>query len=134
MSEWNDKIIEEFRANEGKAGGFFEGRSLLLLHHQGAKSGTWRISPLAYYRDGDRWAVFATKGGSESNPDWYHNLKAHPEVRIEVGTEAFDVSAVELTGDERDRVYGAQAAGWEQFAKYEAMTERVIPVFALERR
>ena len=82
MSDWNTPVIEEFRANAGVVGGHWEGRTLLLLHHQGAKSGTWRVTPLACRRVGEGWAVFATKAGADTNPAWYHNLKAHPEVRM----------------------------------------------------
>ena len=134
MGDWNTKIIEDFRANGGKAGGYFEGKPLLLLHHRGAKSGTWRVSPLAYYRDGDRWAIFASRGGSEFNPAWYHNLIAHPDVRIEVGEDTVDVTATEVHGDERRRIYDAHAALWPAFAEYERQTDRTIPVFVLERR
>lgn len=135
MSDWNQRVIEEFRANGGSVGGHFEGRSLLLLHHRGARTGTWRVSPLAFHADGpQRWAIFATKGGSDTNPDWYHNLKAHPEVRIEVGTKTIDVRATEVAGDERRRIYDAHAAGWSQFAEYEERADRVIPVFVLEPR
>jgi deazaflavin-dependent oxidoreductase (nitroreductase family) len=134
MGDWNDKIIEDFRANGGKAGGYFEGKPLLLLHHVGAKSGTRRVSPLAYYRDGDRWAIFASRGGSEANPAWYHNLIADPEVRIEVGEETVDVRATEIHGEERRRIYDAHAERWPVFADYERETERTIPVFVLERR
>ena len=134
MSDWNQRVIDEFRANDGVVGGPFEGKPILLLHHQGAKSGRWRVSPLAYFADGDRWAVFGSRGGSDSNPAWYHNLMAHPEVRIEVGHETIDVSAREVDGDERRRIYDAHAAGWPIFAEYERKTERSIPVIVLERR
>ncbi len=133
MSDWNTQVIEEFRANDGAVGSHWEGRMLLLLHHRGARSGTWRVTPLACRRVGDGWAIFATKGGSETNPDWYHNLKAHPDVRIEVGSETIDVTATEMTGPKRDQVYAAQAADWSVFADYERKTDRVIPVILLER-
>ena len=86
-ADFNDQIIEEFRANEGRVGGMFEGSSLLLLHHTGAKSGKSRINPLGYLSDGGRYVVFASKAGAPTNPDWYHNLKARPNVTIEVGTD-----------------------------------------------
>lgn len=135
MSDWNRQVIEEFRANDGVVGGTFEGKPLLLLHHRGAKSGTWRVSPLAYYPvDDRRWAIFASRGGAPTNPDWYHNLKAHPEVRIEVGAETVDVTAIEVTGDERQRIFDAHAATWPIFAEYAEKTERTIPVIVLEPR
>ncbi|MGO9973633.1 MAG: nitroreductase/quinone reductase family protein, partial [Solirubrobacteraceae bacterium] len=92
-ADFNAKIIEEFRANGGRVGGMFESMPLLLLHHTGAKSGKQRVNPLAYQRDGDRYVIFASKAGAPTNPDWYHNLKAHPEVAIEVGTETINVVA-----------------------------------------
>lgn len=134
MSDWNERITKEFRENGGEVGGSFEGKPLLLLHHRGARSGTWRVSPLACYSDGERWAIFASRGGSDTNPDWYHNLVAHPEVRIEVGPDTIDVTATEVHGAERRRIYDAHAALWPTFAEYERKTDRVIPVFVLERR
>jgi deazaflavin-dependent oxidoreductase (nitroreductase family) len=129
--DFNARIIEEFRANEGRVGGMFEGSTLLLLHHVGAKSGEDRINPLAYNRDGDRYVVFASKAGAPTNPDWYHNLKAHPDVRIEVGTDTIEVRAEEATGEDRDRLFSAQAERSPQFAEYQSKTERVIPVIVL---
>ncbi len=129
--DFNAQIIEEFRANGGRVGGPFERMPLLLLHHVGAKSGKDRINPVAYYRDGDRYAVFASKAGAPTNPDWYHNLKAHPDVTIEVGTDTVEVHAEEATGEERDRLYGAQAEVSPQFAEYQSKTDRVIPVIVL---
>jgi deazaflavin-dependent oxidoreductase (nitroreductase family) len=129
--DFNARIIDEFRANQGRVGGPFEGSTLLLLHHVGAKSGQDRINPLVYSRDGDRYVVFASKAGAPTNPDWYHNLKAHPDVRIEVGTDTIDVRAEEATGQERDRLFGAQAERSPQFAEYQSKTERVIPVIVL---
>ena len=105
---------------------------LLLLHHTGAKSGAARINPLAYRADGDRYVIFASKAGAPSNPDWYHNLKAHPNVTIEVGTDTIDVVASEASGEERDRLYNAQAEQVPQFADYEKSAGgRVIPVIIL---
>jgi deazaflavin-dependent oxidoreductase (nitroreductase family) len=130
-AEFNARIIEEFRANEGHVGGMFEGSSLLLLHHTGAKSGTSRINPLAYLSDEGRYVVFASKAGSPTNPDWYHNLKAHPNVTIEVATETIDVVASEAAGEERERLYRTQAKRVPQFAEYEKQTKRVIPVIVL---
>jgi deazaflavin-dependent oxidoreductase (nitroreductase family) len=129
--DFNARIIDEFRANDGRVGGPFEGSTLLLLHHVGAKSGADRINPLVYNRDGDRYVVFASKAGAPTNPDWYHNLKAHPEVTIEVGTETIGVRAEEATGEERDRLFRAQTERSPQFAEYQSKTERVIPVIVL---
>ena len=130
-SEFNERIIEEFRANEGRVGGTFEGNTLLLLHHTGARSGRSRINPLAYQSDNGRYVVFASKAGAPTNPDWYHNLKAHPDVTIEVGTDTIDVLASEATGEERERLYRTQAERMPQFAEYAKRTERVIPVVIL---
>ncbi len=129
--DFNARIIEEFRANEGRVGGPFEGSTLLLLHHVGAKSGKDRINPLAYNRDGDRYVVFASKAGAPTNPDWYHNLKAHPDVTIEVGSDTIEARAEEATGEDRDRLFSAQAERSPQFAEYQSKTERVIPVIVL---
>jgi deazaflavin-dependent oxidoreductase (nitroreductase family) len=129
--DFNEQVIKEFRTNAGVVGGMFEGMTLLLLHDKGAKSGTTHIHPLAYNGDNGRYVIFASKGGAPENPAWYHNLKAHPEVRIEVGTESLDVIATELAGDERERVFRAQAERAPQFAEYEKNTDRVIPVLAL---
>jgi deazaflavin-dependent oxidoreductase (nitroreductase family) len=130
-ADFNAQIIDEFHANEGRVGGPFEGLTLLLLHHTGAKSGASRINPLAYQSDAGRYVIFASKAGAPSNPDWYHNLKAHPKVEIEVGADTLDVVAEELTGEERDRIYRTQAERVPQFAEYEQKAGRVIPVVAL---
>jgi deazaflavin-dependent oxidoreductase (nitroreductase family) len=108
-ADFNAKIIDEFHANDGRVGGMFEATRLLLLHHTGARSGKRRINPLAYNRDSDRYVIFASRGGAPTNPDWYHNLKAHPEVLIEVGTQTINVVADEATGEERERLFRAQA-------------------------
>jgi deazaflavin-dependent oxidoreductase (nitroreductase family) len=129
--DFNAQIIDEFRANGGHVGGMFEGTPLLLLHHTGAKSGKSRINPLAYNRDGDRYVVFASKGGAPTNPDWHHNLKAHPEVTIEVGTESINVLASEAKAEERERLFRAQAERSPQFAEYQNKADRVIPVIIL---
>jgi deazaflavin-dependent oxidoreductase (nitroreductase family) len=129
--DFNARIIEEFRANDGRVGGPVEGSTLLLLHHVGAKSGKDRINPLVYSRDGDRYVVFASKAGAPTNPDWYHNLKAHPDVRIEVGTDTIEARAEEATGEDRDRLFRTQAERSPQFAEYQSNTERVIPVMVL---
>ncbi|GAW48287.1 MULTISPECIES: nitroreductase family deazaflavin-dependent oxidoreductase [unclassified Nocardioides] len=134
MSDFNQQVIEEFRANHGKVGGGFEGAPLLLLHSTGAKSGQERVNPMMYLPDGDRFLVFASKAGADTNPDWYHNLKANPEARIEVGDDTIDVVAEELPRAERDAKYAEQAALVPGFADYEKKTDRVIPVVALTRR
>lgn len=133
-SDWNQQIIDEFRSNGGEVGGMFEGAPMLLLHHRGARSGQERINPLVYLADGERYVVFASKGGAPTNPAWYHNLLAHPDVTIEVGTETLQARAEEVTGEERDRLYAAQASRRSSFADYEQKTDRVIPVIALTPR
>jgi deazaflavin-dependent oxidoreductase (nitroreductase family) len=130
-NDFNARIIDEFHANEGRVGGMFQGTTLLLLHHVGARTGTNRVNPLAYDRDGDRYVIFASKAGAPTNPDWYHNLKAHPNVEIEVGTDTIDVVAAEAVGEERDRLYRRQAERSPGFAEYQAKTDRVIPVMLL---
>src|SRR5262245_2766341 len=105
VSEWNQAVVEEFRANGGEVGGRFTGRNLLLLHTIGRKNGEERVNPLAYVRDGDRYVIIASKGGAPTHPDWYYNLVAHPDVTIEVGTELFRVGAVEAQEPERSRLY-----------------------------
>ena len=130
-ADFNAQIIEEFRANQGRVGGMFEGSTLLLLHHSGAKSGKSRTNPLGYLNDQGRYVVFASKAGAPTNPDWYHNLKAHPNVTIEVGTDTIEVIANEATGEARDRLYRTQAERVPQFAAYEKQTDRVIPVIVL---
>ena len=130
-ADFNAQIIDEFHANEGRVGGMFEGVPLLLLHHTGAKSGENRINPLAYQSDDGRYVVFASKGGTPTNPDWYHNLKAQPNVTIEVETDRIEVVASEATGDERERLFRTQAERVPQFAEYEKKAGRVIPVIVL---
>jgi deazaflavin-dependent oxidoreductase (nitroreductase family) len=134
MNDWNRGIIEEFRANGGQVGGMWEGRPLLLLTTTGAKSGQRRTIPTMYLRDGDRLLVFASKGGAPTNPDWYHNLVAHPEVTVEVGNETYPAIATVPSGEERDRLYAKQAQLYPQFGAYQEKTTRKIPVVALERR
>ncbi len=131
MSDWNDQIIQEFRANAGQVGGQFAGAPLLLLHSTGAKSGQERVNPMMYLADGDRYLVFASKAGASTNPDWYHNLKANPRTTIEIGTETLEVVAVDLVGAERTQLYDKQAALYSGFATYQENTDRVIPVVAL---
>lgn len=136
MSEgdWNAGVIKEFRANHGKVGGPFKGAPLLLIHHTGARTGTARVNPVMYLKDGSRYLVFASKGGAPNNPGWYHNLKAHPNVQIEVGDDTFHVKAEEVTGSERDRLYARQCSLYPQFAEYQKKTKRVIPVIAFNPR
>ena len=130
-ADFNAQIIDEFRANGGRVGGMFKDSTLLLLHHIGARSGKSRVNPLAYLSDNGRYVIFASKAGAPTNPDWYHNLNAHPNVTIEVGTDTIEVVASEATGDERERLYRAQAARVPQFTEYEKKTDRVIPVIVL---
>jgi deazaflavin-dependent oxidoreductase (nitroreductase family) len=132
VRDWNTQIIEEFRANEGRVGGRFEGATMLLLHTTGAKSGQERVNPLVYLPDGDRMVVFASKGGAPTNPDWYHNLLANPEVTVEVGTTTVRARARVTQGEERDAFWARQVAARPAFADYEASTDRVIPVIVLE--
>jgi len=131
--DWNKGVIEEFRANGGRVGGPFEGRPILLLHHRGAKTGTERVNPVAYQAVGDDFAVFASKGGSPTNPDWYHNIVANPETSVEVGTETIPVVAHVAQGEERERIWSKQKANWSGFADYEQKTTRQIPVIVLQR-
>jgi deazaflavin-dependent oxidoreductase (nitroreductase family) len=136
VSDPNQAIIEEFRANEGRVGGFFEGKTLLLLHHRGAKSGIERVNPLASQEQPDgSLAVFASKGGAPTNPDWYYNLLANPDTTVEVGTETFPVRARVAEGEERRRIYDEQKRAWPTFGEYEEQTKgiREIPVIVLER-
>jgi deazaflavin-dependent oxidoreductase (nitroreductase family) len=136
---WNAKIIEEFRANGGKVGGQFEGAPLLLLHTVGAKSGEARVNPMMYLPDGERYVVFASYAGNPKNPAWYLNLKANPDVSVEVpgadgGVETFAAAAVDTEGAERDALYARQAELYPGFAEYQEKTDRVIPVVALVRQ
>jgi deazaflavin-dependent oxidoreductase (nitroreductase family) len=133
-ADFNAQIIEQFRANQGRVGGMFEGTTLLLLHHTGAKSGTPRLNPLAYLSDDGRYVIFASKGGAPTHPGWYHNLKAHPNVSVEGGTDTIAVVATEATGDERERLFNAQAERIPQFAEYQKGTDRRIPVIVLTPR
>ncbi len=132
MSDWNAGIMDEFRANEGRVGGMFEGAPLLILHTTGAKSGANRESPLMYLDHDDRLFVFASRAGADSHPDWYYNLKANPSVSVELGTDRFDKTASELDRTERDPIFAEQATRFPQFAEYAAGTERIIPVIELK--
>lgn len=130
--DYNAQIIEEFRANGGKVGGPFEGFPLLLLHSTGAKTGHERVNPLAYRRVGDAFAVFGSAAGSDKNPDWFHNLVAHPKAKVEVGTDVLDVNARVAPPPEREQIWERQKADVPAFADYEAKTSRQIPVVLLE--
>ncbi|MGH3399221.1 MAG: nitroreductase family deazaflavin-dependent oxidoreductase [Streptosporangiaceae bacterium] len=131
-NDWNSKIIEEFRANGGRVGGPFEGGTLLLLHTTGARSGQERVNPVAYQELDHGYAVFASKAGAPTNPDWYHNLVAHPAVEAEIGTEQHRFTARVAGGEERERIWSAQKASNPGFAEYEQKTSRQIPVVILE--
>ena len=132
-NNWNKAIIEEFRANSGKVGGPFAGKTLLLLHTVGAKSGQERINPVAYVTDGDRLVIIASKGGAPTNPDWYYNILANPLVTVEVGTEQFQARAAIVSEPERTHLYNQMVAMMPGFAEYQQKTTRVIPVITLSR-
>jgi deazaflavin-dependent oxidoreductase (nitroreductase family) len=135
LSDWNNNVIEEFRENDGRVGGPFQDKPVLLLHHKGARTGTQRVSPLMYQTVENGFAVFASKGGAEENPDWYYNLRANPEIEVEIGSETLPVKARVAHGDERERIWEKQKVSHPQFAGYEAKTSRaVIPVVVLEPR
>jgi deazaflavin-dependent oxidoreductase (nitroreductase family) len=131
--DYNQQVIEEFRANGGKVGGRHEGRPVLLLHTIGARTGQKRVNPVIYQAVGDSLAVFATHGGAPTSPDWYHNLVAHPRTTVEVGTETFEVNARVAGTDEREPVWTRQKERYPVFAEYEQRTTRQIPVVILER-
>jgi deazaflavin-dependent oxidoreductase (nitroreductase family) len=133
MVDYNAPIIEEFRANHGKVGGNFGAMELLLLTSTGAKSSKSYTRPLAYTTDGDRLVVVASKGGAPTNPDWYHNLLAHPEVTVEVGDEKFTARAKKTAGKEREHLFNQHAKQYPVFQGYKAKTSRELPVFVLER-
>src|SRR6516165_3993023 len=133
LNEFNRNLIEEFLANGGKVSGMFERSPLVILTTTGAQSGQPRTFPVVYTRDGDRLVVVASKGGSDQNPAWYHNLVAHPTVTVELPDETYQARAVVVEGDDRDRLYRAHADRMPQFDEYQAKTARRIPVVALER-
>jgi deazaflavin-dependent oxidoreductase (nitroreductase family) len=138
FNDWNRKVIDEFRTNGGKVGGVFEGSTILLLHSKGAKSQRRRINPLAYVRDGGRFVVIASKGGAPTNPDWYHNIVAYPELTVEVGTETFRVHATIAEEPERTRLYNKMvemqpANVSKTFDEYRHKVKRKIPVIVLTR-
>ena len=134
MSDFNANIITEFRENAGKVGGPFEGAPMLLLHTTGRRSGAERVNPLVYWPEGDAMVIFASKGGAPTNPDWYHNLMAQPDTRVEVGTDTVVVHARETDGDERQDLFDRITAVMPGFADYQAKTSRRIPIIVLERR
>jgi deazaflavin-dependent oxidoreductase (nitroreductase family) len=131
-NDWNSKIIEEFRANGGRVGGPFEGGTLLLLHTTGARTGQERVNPVAYQKVDQGYAVFASKGGAPTHPDWYHNLVAHPDVEAEIGDQTVRLTARVAQGEERDRIWVRQKETNPGFAEYEQKTTRQIPVVILE--
>jgi len=132
-TDFNGKIIAEFRANGGKVGGPFAGSDILLLHHTGARTGAQRVSPLAFLRVGESFAVFASKAGAQSNPAWFHNLLAHPRATVEVGTETIAVTARVAQPTERDTIYDRQKERNPAFAQYETRAmPRKIPVVMLD--
>lgn len=131
MSDFNEKVIEEFRENEGKVGGYFEGANLLLLHTTGAKSGLERVNPLMYLPDDDRYIIIASKAGAPTNPDWYYNILANPEVTIEVGTEKLQAQATVADEPERSELYEKMVAVAPGFDEYREKTDRTIPVIIL---
>lgn len=130
---WNQKIIEEFRANDGIVSGRFEGKTLLLLHTTGAKSGKERVNPVAYVKDGENYVVIASKGGAPTHPDWYYNILAHPRLTVEVGTETIQVDAKVTDEPERTRLYDKMVDTFPGFDDYRRNTARVIPVIELTR-
>jgi deazaflavin-dependent oxidoreductase (nitroreductase family) len=132
-NEWNRRVIEEFRANDGKVGGMFEHMPLLLVHHRGAKSGVERVNPLAYRRVGDSVAVFASAGGQPSNPHWYYNLVKNPDVTVELGNERYAARARVARGEEREGIWRDVTSVLPVFAQYQAKSGRQIPVVVLDR-
>jgi deazaflavin-dependent oxidoreductase (nitroreductase family) len=138
VTDWNTKVIQEFRANGGRVGGNFEGAPMVLVHHNGRKTGHEYVNPMMYLQDendDNAIYVFATRGGDASNPDWYYNLTSAGEGSIERGTESYRVTVRDLTGEERDRIYAEQARRYSGFAAYAKQTEgiRTIPVLELRR-
>lgn len=132
IRSWNEQIIAEFRANDGRVGGQFDGAPLVLLTTTGRTTGNTHTTPVMYRREGDRIFVFASYAGSDEHPSWYRNLVEEPTVHVELGTDAYDARAVVLRGEERDAVWERQASQYSGFADYQRRTERVIPVVELE--
>ena len=130
----NRQVIEEFRANGGRTLGRFAGTELLLLHTKGAKTGAQRVNPMMFARDGERYVVFASKNAAPAHPDWFHNLVAHADVEVELGTESFKAKATVLTGDERERMWVQAAREFPFLNDHQARTKRQIPVIVLERQ
>lgn len=128
---WNVQVMAEFRKNHGKVGGNFEGAPVLIVHSKGARTGKAHENPLMYLKDGNRILIFASKGGADTHPDWYYNLKANPDAQIEVGDKTLNVTAKVIEGPERDKLYAKQVSLYPQFGEYEKKTKRVIPVVAL---
>jgi deazaflavin-dependent oxidoreductase (nitroreductase family) len=133
MQAFNKSIVDDFRANGGKVSGQFANADLLLLTTTGAKSGAPRLAPLAYFTIDGKIIVIGSKAGADTNPDWVHNLRANPRVRVEIGTEAYDATARELPRSEREEIFDKVVAAAPNFGKYQANTKRVIPLFELER-
>jgi deazaflavin-dependent oxidoreductase (nitroreductase family) len=133
MKAFNKNIVDEFRANNGKVGGPFEGATLLLLNTTGAKSGQPRLAPLAYLTVDGKTIIIGSKAGADTNPDWVHNLRANPQAHIEVGADAYDVTARELPPAERAEMYPKVVAAAPGFGQYQDKTSRVIPLFELQR-
>ena len=131
VTDRNVPIVDEFRANAGKVGGSFAGKTLLLLHTVGAKTGQERVNPVAYVRDGDRLVIIASKGGAPTNPAWYYNILAHPLVTVEVGTEEFQARAAVASEPERTRLYDKMVEMMPRFDEYRHKTKRLIPVIVL---
>jgi deazaflavin-dependent oxidoreductase (nitroreductase family) len=134
MSDYNAQTISEFRKNHGKVGGYFEGAPLVLLTTKGARTKKSHVTPVMYMKDGDRIVVFASKAGADTNPDWYTNLKANPDMQVEIGDEKLDVHADEVYGAERDKLYNEHASKFPTFKDYEKKTKRKIPVVVLTRK
>lgn len=132
-NDFNQQLIEEFRANAGETSGPFKGRRLLLLTSTGAKSGQRRTTPLVYSNDGGNLVIVASKGGAPSHPAWYHNLVAHPHATVEVGAEKYEVRARVASPGERERLYAQHASDMPAFNDYQTKTTRQIPVVILER-
>jgi deazaflavin-dependent oxidoreductase (nitroreductase family) len=133
FNEFNRGVIKEFRENAGKVGGPFAGSPMILVTHKGAKSGKEYVSPLVYSTDGDRYVIIASKAGAPDDPQWFRNIVANPRVTVEIGTERFDTVARVAEGEERDRLYRAQASQMPNFDEYQQKTTRKIPVIVLER-
>lgn len=131
VADFNANTIEEFRANNGKVGGMFEGAPILILHTTGAKSGLPRETPLMYLDHQDRLFIFASKAGADSHPDWYHNIKANSSVSIEIGTETVQKTATESEPEDRATIYAEQETRFPQFKEYQEGTSRIIPVIEL---